>query len=55
MSAARPKHPRNRLLFHGANRGHDSLASFRIGADGGLTQTGIQPNPGKGPQNGECP
>lgn len=42
--------PDGRFLY-GTNRGHDSLAMFRIGEDGGLTRTGIVPSGGKGPQN----
>lgn len=42
--------PNGRFLF-GTNRGHDSIAAYRIGADGGLTLLGIEPSLGKGPQN----
>jgi 6-phosphogluconolactonase len=38
-------------FLYGTNRGHDSLASYRIAADGTLTLLGIQPSGGKGPQN----
>jgi 6-phosphogluconolactonase len=37
--------------LYGTNRGHDSLASYRIGDDGTLTLLAIQPSGGKGPQN----
>lgn len=42
--------PDGRFLY-GTNRGHDSVAIFAIGADGGLTRVGIEPSLGKGPQN----
>lgn len=38
-------------FLYGTNRGHDSIASYRIAADGTLTLLGIQPSGGKGPQN----
>jgi 6-phosphogluconolactonase len=38
-------------FLYGTNRGHDSLVSYRISADGTLTLLGIQPSGGKGPQN----
>ena len=41
----------NGTFLYGTNRGHDSIAIFRIGEDGTLTQTGIEPSLGKGPQN----
>lgn len=37
--------------LYGTNRGHDSLASYRIAEDGTLTLLRIQPSGGKGPQN----
>ncbi len=37
--------------LYGTNRGHDSLASYRIAEDGTLTLLTIQPSGGKGPQN----
>lgn len=37
--------------LYGTNRGHDSLASYRIAGDGTLTLLTIQPSGGKGPQN----
>jgi 6-phosphogluconolactonase len=37
--------------LYGTNRGHDSLASYKIAADGTLTLLNIQPSGGKGPQN----
>lgn len=42
--------PDGRHLY-GTNRGHDSLASYRIADDGTLTLLSIQPSGGKGPQN----
>ncbi|MBV6497844.1 MAG: 6-phosphogluconolactonase [Prosthecobacter sp.] len=42
--------PDGRHLY-GTNRGHDSLASYRIDDDGTLTLLAIQPSGGKGPQN----
>lgn len=42
--------PDGRHLY-GTNRGHDSIASYRIGDDGKLTLLGIQPSLGEGPQN----
>jgi 6-phosphogluconolactonase len=42
--------PNGRFLY-GTNRGHDSIAAYRLGEDGGLTLLGIQPSLGKGPQN----
>jgi 6-phosphogluconolactonase len=42
--------PDGRYLY-GTNRGHDSLACYRIGADGRLTLVAIEPSRGKGPQN----
>ena len=42
--------PDGRFLY-GTNRGHDSIAVFRIGADGRLERLGIVPSRGKGPQN----
>lgn len=38
-------------FLYGTNRGHDSIASYRIGDDGKLTLLNIQPSLGKGPQN----
>lgn len=38
-------------FLYGTNRGHDSLAAYRIGEDGLLTLIGITPSLGKGPQN----
>jgi 6-phosphogluconolactonase len=37
--------------LYGTNRGHDSLASYRIAPDGTLTLLTIQTSGGKGPQN----
>ena len=42
--------PDGRYLY-GTNRGHDSIAAYRIGDDGRLSLIGIQPSLGKGPQN----
>lgn len=42
--------PNGRFLY-GTNRGHDSIAAYRIGEDGRLTLLGIEPSQGKGPQN----
>lgn len=41
----------NGLFLYGTNRGHDSIAAYRIGDDGRLTLLGIEPSLGKGPQN----
>ena len=38
-------------FLYGTNRGHDSIAMYRLGKDGGLTRIGIEPSLGKGPQN----
>ena len=38
-------------FLYGTNRGHDSIASYRIGDDGKLTLLGLEPSLGKGPQN----
>ncbi len=37
--------------LYGTNRGHDTIASYRIGDDGKLTLIGFFPSLGKGPQN----
>lgn len=42
--------PDGRFLY-GTNRGHDSIACYRIGDDGRLTSLGFEPSRGKGPQN----
>jgi len=42
--------PDGRFLY-GTNRGHDSLACYRIGDDGRLTLLKIESSLGKGPQN----
>jgi 6-phosphogluconolactonase len=42
--------PDGRFLY-GTNRGHDSIAGYRIGEEGRLTLVGIEPSLGKGPQN----
>jgi 6-phosphogluconolactonase len=41
----------NGKFLYGTNRGHDSLAAYRIGDDGTLTLIAIEPSLGKGPQN----
>lgn len=38
-------------FLYGTNRGHDSIASYRIAEDGKLTLLSIEPSLGKGPQN----
>jgi 6-phosphogluconolactonase len=38
--------PNGRFLY-GTNRGHDSIAVYRIGDDGGLTLCGIEPSQGR--------
>jgi 6-phosphogluconolactonase len=42
--------PDGRFLY-GTNRGHDSVAAYRIGDDGRLSLVTIEPSLGKGPQN----
>ena len=42
--------PDGRFLY-GTNRGHDSVAAYRIGDDGRLALLKIEPSRGKGPQN----
>ncbi len=42
--------PNGRYLY-GTNRGHDSIAAYRIADDGRLSLVGIEPSLGKGPQN----
>lgn len=42
--------PNGRFLY-GTNRGHDSIAMYRIADDGRLTLIGIEPSLGQGPQN----
>jgi 6-phosphogluconolactonase len=42
--------PDGRFLY-GTNRGHDTLAAYRIEDDGRLTLLAIEPSLGKGPQN----
>jgi 6-phosphogluconolactonase len=37
--------------LYGTNRGHDSIACYRIGEDGKLSLIAIEPSRGKGPQN----
>ncbi len=41
----------NGKFLYGTNRGHDSLAAYRIGDDGRPTLIAIEPSRGKGPQN----
>ncbi len=38
-------------FLYGTNRGHDSIAIFRIADDGVLSLIGFEPSQGKGPQN----
>lgn len=38
-------------FLYGTNRGHDSIACYRIGEDGQLTLLAIEPSLGAGPQN----
>ena len=42
--------PDGRFLY-GTNRGHDSIAAYRIAEDGTLSVIAIEPSQGKGPQN----
>jgi 6-phosphogluconolactonase len=42
--------PDGRFLY-GTNRGHDSVAVYRIAEDGRLSLVAIEPSRGKGPQN----
>ncbi len=42
--------PNGRFLY-GTNRGHDSIAAYRVGEDGRLTLIAVEPSLGKGPQN----
>lgn len=42
--------PDGRFLY-GTNRGHDSIAVYRIGDDGQLSRIAIEPSLGQGPQN----
>lgn len=42
--------PDGRYLY-GTNRGHDSIAAYRIADDGRLSLIAIEPSLGKGPQN----
>lgn len=42
--------PDGRFLY-GTNRGHDSIAAYRVADDGRLTLLAIEPSLGKGPQN----
>jgi 6-phosphogluconolactonase len=41
----------NGKFLYGTNRGHDSLAGYRLGDDGRLTLIEIVPSLGQGPQN----
>ena len=43
-------HPGGRFLY-ASNRGHDSIAVFRLGGDGKLTLIGHVPTEGKTPRN----
>lgn len=42
--------PDGRFLY-GTNRGHNSIAAYRVAEDGKLTLIGIEPSLGDGPQN----
>jgi 6-phosphogluconolactonase len=42
--------PDGRYLY-GTNRGHDSIAAYKVGADGRLSLIAIESSRGKGPQN----
>ncbi|MCY2988207.1 MAG: lactonase family protein [Planctomycetota bacterium] len=42
--------PNGRFLY-GTNRGHDSIAAYRLDENGRLTLIGIEPSLGQGPQN----
>jgi len=42
--------PDGRYLY-GTNRGHDSIAAYKVGEDGRLARIAIKPSLGKGPQN----
>lgn len=42
--------PNGRFLY-GTNRGHDSVAAYRLDANGRMKLLGIEPSHGKGPQN----
>jgi 6-phosphogluconolactonase len=42
--------PDGRFLY-GTNRGHDSVAAYRIAEDGRLSLVAVEPSRGKGPQN----
>jgi 6-phosphogluconolactonase len=41
----------NGKFLYGTNRGHDSIAAYRIADDGTLSLINIEPSLGKGPQN----
>lgn len=41
----------NGKYLYGTNRGHDSIACYKIGDNGELTLLSIEPSLGKGPQN----
>lgn len=41
----------NGKFLYGTNRGHDSIAAYRVGEDGHLTLIEIEASRGKGPQN----
>jgi 6-phosphogluconolactonase len=42
--------PDGRFLY-GTNRGHDSVAAYRVGDDGRLSLVAVEPSRGRGPQN----
>jgi 6-phosphogluconolactonase len=41
----------NGKFLYGTNRGHDSIAAYRLADDGRMTLIEIEPSRGKGPQN----
>lgn len=41
----------NGEFLYGTNRGHDSIAAYRLDESGRMSLIGIQPSHGKGPQN----
>lgn len=41
----------NGKFLYGTNRGHDSIAIYRLAKNGGMKRIGIEPSLGKGPQN----
>ena len=43
-------HPNGRFVY-GSNRGNDSIAAFRVGADRTLTRVGVYPTGGRTPRH----